>query len=212
MQRCEPVWLHRSWRHWGRCAVLQAALTRDERRRRQRSLDAIGVPSFQHVLKVSCWRILRCAAHGACLSGTTGRRCVLSVQELVQDSLPYRLLLTPIVANMQDRGVSPLRRGPAATLQLNIGLYCNQARCAQMLPDQLRSCLQAAVSQWQPQLHLLRCQQLHGGLRQLPCENVHHRQSAARPRVCRRAATATWRARRCAPRPWIGSQRCGAWS
>ncbi len=31
----------------------QAALTREERRRRQRSLDAIGVPSFQAVLAVS---------------------------------------------------------------------------------------------------------------------------------------------------------------
>ncbi len=37
--------------------MLQAALTRDERRRRQRSLDAIGVPSFQHMLKVSCWLV-----------------------------------------------------------------------------------------------------------------------------------------------------------
>lgn len=31
---------------------------------------------------------------------------------------------------MQDQGVSPLRRGAAATLQLNIGLYCNQVRWA----------------------------------------------------------------------------------
>ena len=30
----------------------QAALTRDERRKRQRSLDAVGAPSFQSVLKV----------------------------------------------------------------------------------------------------------------------------------------------------------------
>ena len=28
---------------------------------------------------------------------------------------------------MQERGVSALVRKPAATLQLNIGLYCNQA-------------------------------------------------------------------------------------
>lgn len=55
----------------------QAALTREEARRRQRSLDALGAPPFEAT----------CAA----------------------------------------AGVSPLRRGAATVLQLNIGLYCNQA-------------------------------------------------------------------------------------
>ncbi|GBF96882.1 Fe-S oxidoreductase [Raphidocelis subcapitata] len=55
----------------------QAALTREERRARQRSLDGLGVPSFARV----------CA----------------------------------------DRGVAPLVRGQARILQLNTGLYCNQA-------------------------------------------------------------------------------------
>ena len=40
----------------------QAALTREEQRRRQRSLDALGVPAFQEVLQV------RLAA-GACALG-----------------------------------------------------------------------------------------------------------------------------------------------
>ncbi|KAK9844053.1 hypothetical protein WJX81_003051 [Elliptochloris bilobata] len=55
----------------------QAALTREERRARQRSLDALGVP--------------------------------------------------PFLAVAREHGVTPLRRGEAAVLQLNIGLYCNQA-------------------------------------------------------------------------------------
>lgn len=59
------------------CRRLQAALTREEARRRQRSLDALGVPPFQAVLA--------------------------------------------------SAGCAPLVRAPTATLQLNIGLYCNQA-------------------------------------------------------------------------------------
>ncbi|EIE21430.1 Fe-S oxidoreductase [Coccomyxa subellipsoidea C-169] len=55
----------------------QASLSREERRKRQRSLDSIGAPPFQSVLK--------------------------------------------------EAGVRALRRDPATTLQLNIGLYCNQA-------------------------------------------------------------------------------------
>eukprot|EP00798_Chlamydomonas_sp_ICE-L_P030330 gene30330-35323_t len=55
----------------------QAALTREERVKRQRSLDTLGVPSFYAMSK--------------------------------------------------EKGVKPLVRKPAAILQLNIGLYCNQA-------------------------------------------------------------------------------------
>ncbi|KAI3426961.1 hypothetical protein D9Q98_006905 [Chlorella vulgaris] len=55
----------------------QAALTREEQRRRQRSLEALGVQPFGAVL--------------------------------------------------QGAGVSPLVRRPTTVLQLNIGLYCNQA-------------------------------------------------------------------------------------
>lgn len=55
----------------------QAALTREERRQRQRSLDAIDAPAFSSVLKAA--------------------------------------------------GARPLVREPAGILQLNIGLYCNQA-------------------------------------------------------------------------------------
>ncbi|MEW5299162.1 MAG: hypothetical protein WDW36_002203 [Sanguina aurantia] len=55
----------------------QAALTREEKKKRQRSLDALGAPSFYAVAK--------------------------------------------------KQGVSPLVRRAASTLQLNIGLYCNQA-------------------------------------------------------------------------------------
>ncbi|KAK9866068.1 hypothetical protein WJX84_008165 [Apatococcus fuscideae] len=55
----------------------QAALTREERRARQRSLESLGAPAFQSLL--------------------------------------------------QDHGVSPMLRGQAKILQLNIGLYCNQA-------------------------------------------------------------------------------------
>ncbi|GLC47384.1 hypothetical protein PLESTB_001360400 [Pleodorina starrii] len=58
-------------------AAGQQALTRDERLKRQRSLDALGAPSFY--------------------------------------------------ATCQSRGVAPLKRSPARILQLNIGLYCNQA-------------------------------------------------------------------------------------
>lgn len=36
----------------------QAALSREERRKRQRSLDSIGAPSFQHILKVGLWASL----------------------------------------------------------------------------------------------------------------------------------------------------------
>ncbi|KAL4443396.1 hypothetical protein ABPG75_011133 [Micractinium tetrahymenae] len=57
--------------------VGQAALTREEAKLRQRSLDKLGVPPFGQVLKAA--------------------------------------------------GCSPLVRGQAAILQLNIGLYCNQA-------------------------------------------------------------------------------------
>ncbi|GAB4818568.1 hypothetical protein N2152v2_005614 [Parachlorella kessleri] len=55
----------------------QAALTREERQRRQRSLDNLGVPSFSQVLSKS--------------------------------------------------GASPLRRSATKVLQINIGLFCNQA-------------------------------------------------------------------------------------
>lgn len=55
----------------------QAALTREEAKRRQRSLDALGVAPFGQVLAAS--------------------------------------------------GAPPLARGPTTILQLNIGLYCNQA-------------------------------------------------------------------------------------
>ncbi|KAF5829463.1 Fe-S oxidoreductase [Dunaliella salina] len=55
----------------------QAALTREERLKRQRSLDSLGVPSFYAVA--------------------------------------------------QSRGVTPLKRSATKILQLNIGLYCNQA-------------------------------------------------------------------------------------
>lgn len=58
-------------------AVGQAALTREEAKLRQRSLDRLGVPPFSRVLQAS--------------------------------------------------GCGPLVRGPASILQLNIGLYCNQA-------------------------------------------------------------------------------------
>ncbi|GAQ78074.1 hypothetical protein KFL_000070430 [Klebsormidium nitens] len=57
----------------------QAALTAEERKKRRRALDNLGVPSFDHFLK--------------------------------------------------EQGLSPLTRKPVTTLQLNIGLYCNQA-CA----------------------------------------------------------------------------------
>ncbi|KAK9866822.1 hypothetical protein WJX84_007664 [Apatococcus fuscideae] len=55
----------------------QAAMTREERRARQRSLDSLGCPSFPALL--------------------------------------------------QENNVSPMVRGTAKILQLNIGLYCNQA-------------------------------------------------------------------------------------
>ncbi|EFJ49515.1 hypothetical protein VOLCADRAFT_89786 [Volvox carteri f. nagariensis] len=58
-------------------AAGQQALTREERLKRQRSLDALGAPSFY--------------------------------------------------ATCQSQGVTPLKRSPARILQLNIGLYCNQA-------------------------------------------------------------------------------------
>ncbi|GIL44041.1 hypothetical protein Vafri_1610 [Volvox africanus] len=58
-------------------AAGQQALTREERLKRQRSLDALGAPSFY--------------------------------------------------ATCQSRGVAALKRSPARILQLNIGLYCNQA-------------------------------------------------------------------------------------
>ncbi|GFR40117.1 hypothetical protein Agub_g671 [Astrephomene gubernaculifera] len=58
-------------------AAGQQALTREERLKRQRSLDALGAPSFY--------------------------------------------------ATCKSRGVAPLRRAAARTLQLNIGLLCNQA-------------------------------------------------------------------------------------
>jgi hypothetical protein len=49
--------------------------------------------------------------------------------------------------------VSPLRRGAAATLQLNIGLYCNQVCSARMLrltaglPSRLRAAATQASEQ-----------------------------------------------------------------
>jgi hypothetical protein len=141
---------------------------------------------------------------------------------LVQTIHQFRTL-SPCAAGVQDRGVSPLRRGAAATLQLNIGLYCNQARCAQTLPasnlcceelchEELCYSLQTKRGSMQhPQLYLQH-QQLQGGVRQLPCESFYLRQPTARRRACRRAATATWRARRCARRPWTARRRCGAWS
>lgn len=36
----------------------QAALSKEERRRRQRSLDSIGAPSFQHILKARIFSLL----------------------------------------------------------------------------------------------------------------------------------------------------------
>lgn len=38
-----------------------------------------------------------------------------------------KLITTHSAMNTQERGVTPLRRRQASTLQLNIGLYCNQA-------------------------------------------------------------------------------------
>jgi len=55
----------------------QAALTREEARARQRSLDNLGLPNFYQMAS--------------------------------------------------QKGLKPLERSPATTLQLNIGLYCNQA-------------------------------------------------------------------------------------
>ncbi|BDA44657.1 hypothetical protein COCOBI_06-1350 [Coccomyxa sp. Obi] len=66
----------------------QARLSKEERRKRQRSLDSIGAPPFPSVLKASSFNPLYCP---------------------------------------QEHGARPLRRDAATTLQLNIGLYCNQA-------------------------------------------------------------------------------------
>ena len=84
----------------------QVQLTREERKARQRTLDELGAPPFHSVLQV---------ALGACLL----RR--LHVPHVVKPQL------RACVAAWQEHGVAPLQRGPATTLQLNIGLYCNQA-------------------------------------------------------------------------------------
>ena len=39
----------------------------------------------------------------------------------------FKLITTHSASDAQERGVTPLRRNQASTLQLNIGLYCNQA-------------------------------------------------------------------------------------
>ena len=80
----------------------QKELSREEKRKRQRSLDELGAPPFQSVLQVEGCPLSAASAHQAWSAEALWHAC-------------------------QEHGVSPLRRGPASTLQLNIGLYCNQA-------------------------------------------------------------------------------------
>ena len=78
----------------------QREMTRREQALRQRSLDGLDVPPFQAVMKA------RSLGH----RGGAGRVPPLSA-----------------ATHAQDAGVSPLVRAQATILQLNIGLYCNQA-------------------------------------------------------------------------------------
>jgi hypothetical protein len=82
--------------------VGQAALTRAERLERQRALDRFNLPSFASTCKVR---------------GPSDESA----------SSPCYLAHKAMRMHAQDRGVSPLVRSPTKILQLNIGLYCNQA-------------------------------------------------------------------------------------
>ena len=131
----------------------QAALTREERRRRQRSLDSLGAPSFQAVMRVCSVSISSLIYSLATLLLAWNKFSVLSTariqiaqknlgrlfgrlcaRKLQQDRAMRR---TVPVAGMggwytvclfcrQEHGARPLLREPAAILQINIGLYCNQ--------------------------------------------------------------------------------------
>lgn len=114
----------------------QAALTREEAQRRQRSLDAIGAPPFGEALQVrgggagalGAWaELLGANAHNKAGSAdhVWGRSsCYLPA---CMHPFAHRPELASHPPMLQAAGVSPLVRGPAAILQLNIGLYCNQA-------------------------------------------------------------------------------------
>ena len=124
----------------------QAVLTREERRARQRSLDALGVPPFLAVARVrikhpsplfaafkassSCpirnphffclWRAVLPALAGR---PPSCKEMACAATRLVA----LKLYTIHSATDTQERGVTPLRRNQASTLQLNIGLYCNQA-------------------------------------------------------------------------------------
>ncbi len=151
----------------------QAVLSKEERRRRQRSLDSIGAPSFQQILKArlsacsrnvqafkicimqpACHhcRLLRIHAYQAVLLDASPStdvpllklscywlmhfsksccgvvmRAVNALQALPQVLVQSCSTAQKAVSCKQEHNVRPLRRDLATTLQLNIGLYCNQA-------------------------------------------------------------------------------------
>ena len=131
----------------------QPELTRQERITRQRALDKLNVPSFIKTCKV--WfgggEELTRQEHMSTSRGRGRSTSWTSTTKIckvyfVGGEHPYApeighngdLAMGMVHAAdspgckhhsicLQDRGVSPLVRGEAKTLQLNIGLYCNQA-------------------------------------------------------------------------------------
>lgn len=56
-----------------------------------------------------------------------GQRALTEEENSMRERTLSRLGVAPFKSMCKDSGVSSLRRGTAKTLQLNIGLYCNQA-------------------------------------------------------------------------------------
>jgi hypothetical protein len=98
-------------------------------------------------------------------------------------------------------GLPPLRRLDTTTLQLNIGLYCNQVRRhAWWQHKQQNQAAAPAVAQRRP------FSPLAAGT------NANAADAAAAAEQCRPAATATSKAPRLAVKPWMLLQRHAAWS
>lgn len=125
-------------------AYSQAALTREEAKLRQRSLDNLGVPPFGQVLKVRAGAGIRSSSRPRPLEASIRRGSLEAANNQAPVApqpprvpwartrrgracaqLPRARFRTP--AALQAAGCSLLVRGPASILQLNIGLYCNQA-------------------------------------------------------------------------------------
>lgn len=123
----------------------QAALTRDEKMQRQRSLESLGLPSFYNVVKVgqsSDWVHMGAALVHACRSapcpcmpfvcstespGSDRHSTAASLALQRAWSLTATSPLPPLFYPAQERAGVALVRSQARILQLNIGLYCNQA-------------------------------------------------------------------------------------